>query len=321
MATTTAQRLAHPLVRRNYRVATSAIEGFVDLVERCLRVHMPGALVYARPRMGKTHAVDYLCLHLARDHPTVLTIRMSCEHHRVAFEGAFFSALLIAGGGARDALKGTIADKRQGLIRRLREALAASQGHVVALFCDEAQRLSRNGYEWLRDVHDQLAYHGIRLITFLVGQPQLLAQKAEFQMSGDEQIVARFMVEQLQFQGIRDAAEAATCLAGYDRTSFPEGSGPSFTEFFLPRSFGSGLRLATSGTDLWNAFVRAHANAQLAGRPEIQMDYFSRAIETLLIEGQRYDDADLQLTEAHWTRAVDGSGYVAAQRSVSAVIA
>jgi len=121
----------------------------------------------------------------------------------------------------------------------------------------------------------------------------------------DEQIVARFMVEQLQFHGIRDAAEAATCLAGYDRTRFPENGGPSFTEFFLPRSFGAGLRLATSGADLWNAFVRAHANAQLAGRPEIQMDYFTRAIEGLLIEGQRFEDTDLKLTQAHWTRAVD----------------
>ena len=51
------------------------------------------------------------------------------------------------------------------------------------------------------------------------------------------------------------------------------------------------------------------------------MDYFTRAIEGLLIEGQRFDDTDLKLTEAHWTRAVDGSGYVAAQRLVSAVIA
>jgi len=36
--------------------------------------------------------------------------------------------------------------------------LAARKGHIVVLFCDEAQRLSQNSYEWLRDVHDQLAY-------------------------------------------------------------------------------------------------------------------------------------------------------------------
>lgn len=309
------ERHEHPLLRRNYRVATGAIESFVDLVERCLRVLIPGALVYARPRMGKTHAVDYVCLHLARSRPEVLTVRMSCEHHRADFEGPFFAALLVAV-GAREGLKDTIAVKRQELIRRLRERLASKRGYIVALFCDEAQRLSRNAYEWLRDVHDQLAYHGIRLITFLVGQPQLLAQKSAFQMSGDEQIVARFMIEQLQFHGIRDASEAATCLAGYDQTCYPEGSGPSFSAFFLPKSFGAGLRLAHCGGDVWNAFVRAHASAQLGGPPEIQMDYFTRAIESLLGEGIRFDSNVLKLDESYWTRAVDESGYVAAQRSV-----
>jgi type II secretory pathway predicted ATPase ExeA len=78
---------------------------------------------------------------------------------------------------AGEALKTTNTDKRQELIRRLRERLAARRGHVVVLFCDEAQRQSKNAHEWPRDVHDQLAYYGIRLITLLVGQPQVLAQK------------------------------------------------------------------------------------------------------------------------------------------------
>jgi hypothetical protein len=249
-------------------VATAAIEAFADLVEHCLRVLIPGALLYARPRMGKTPAIDYVCLHLARIRPAVLTVRMSCEHHRVDYEGPFFSALLIAAGATGTVLKQSITVKRQDLLRRMLERLAARKGHIVVLFCDEAQRLSQNSYEWLRDVHDQLAYHRIRLITFLIGQPQLLAQKAKFQMQGDEQIVARFMIEQLQFHGIRNAAEAATCLAGYDNTRYPEGSGPSFTGFFLPKGFAAGLRLEHSGADLWNAFVRAHAQAQLAGTPK-----------------------------------------------------
>lgn len=45
---------------------STAMEGLVDLVERCLRVLISFALVYARPRMDKTHAVDYVCLHLGR---------------------------------------------------------------------------------------------------------------------------------------------------------------------------------------------------------------------------------------------------------------
>ena len=316
MARRAIEVIEHPLLRRNYRVATAAIESFVDLVERCLRVLIPGALVYARPRMGKTHAIDYVCLHLGRSRPDVLTLRMSCEHHRTDFEGPFFSALLIAAGATGEALKASNTDKRQELIRRLRERLAARRGYIVVLFCDEAQRQSKNAYEWLRDVHDQLAYHGIRLITFLVGQPQLLAQKGRFQMSGDEQIVARFMIEQLEFSGIQDAADAATCLAGYDQTRYPEHSGPTFTGFFLPQGVAAGLRLEDCGADLWNAFVRAHAEAQLAGAPEIQMDYFTRAVESLLGQGKRLDSSLLKLDEGHWMRAVEESGYVAAQRSV-----
>ena len=102
----------------------------------------------------------------------MLTIRMSCEHHRVAFEGAFFSALLVAAGGARDALRGTIAEKRQGLIRRLREALAAAnRGHVVALFCDEAQRLSSSDAKpaMLKCQHRKLLMRGTRWPTIFTG--------------------------------------------------------------------------------------------------------------------------------------------------------
>ena len=74
------------------------------------------------------------------------------------------------------------------------------------LFCDEAQRLSKHALEWLRDVHDQLAQQGVRLVTFLVGQPQLTEHKAQYQLAGDEQIVARFMIEQLNFRDTQPAS-------------------------------------------------------------------------------------------------------------------
>jgi hypothetical protein len=75
---------------------------------------------------------------------------------------------------------------------------------------------------------------------------------------------------------------------------YPEGSGPSLTGFFLPKGFAAGLRLERCGADLWNAFVRAHAHAQLNGSPEMQMDYFTRAIESLLAQGAGFDEADLK---------------------------
>ena len=307
----------HPMSRRHYRVATAAIQEFVDLVELCVRVMIPGALVHARPRIGKTHAIEYVCLHLARHRPDLLVLRMSCEHHRSEHEGPFFSALLAAA-GVRDPQPPSNAQKRFALMRRLREQLLLRRGHVVVLLCDEAQRMSRHALEWLRDVHDQLAQQGYRMITFLVGQPQLMERKAQYQLSGDEQIVARFMIEQLHFRGITDAADAATCLASYDLSRYPEESGPTFVEFFFPVAWAAGLRLEQSAPALWNTFVQAHAAAQLHGPVEIQMDYFTRAVESVLAQGPMWDSLGLQLGSAHWDRAVRESGYIAAQQTVRA---
>jgi hypothetical protein len=303
----------HPLTRRNYRVATVAIEDLINLIERCVLLLIPGALVHARPRMGKTHAIDYAAIHLARHRPDILVLRMSCEHHRNQFEGAFFDSLLAAA-GVRDSAP-SITDKRFALMCRLSEQLQVRQGYIVVLYCDEAQRLSRHALEWLRDVHDQLGQQGYRLVTFLVGQPQLMEQKTHYQLAGDEQIVARFMIEKLHFRGITDAPDAAACLESYDLSRYPEETGPFFTQYFYPQAWAAGLRLVRSGGHLWNAFAQAHKSAQLPGAVEIQMDYFTRAIESVLKRRPDWDSIGLELTEAHWETAVHDSGYVAAQQT------
>jgi len=39
-------------------------------------------------------------------------------------------------------------------------------------------------------------------------------------------------------------------------------------------------------------------------------------VESLLGQGKRFDSSLLKLDKGHWMRAVEDSGYVAAQRSV-----
>lgn len=62
--------------------------------------------------------------------------------------------------------------------------------------------------------------------------------------------------------------------------------------------------------------MNAHAAAQLAGTAEIPMDYFTRAVESMLLNGPQWDSTGLVLEPAHWERAVRESGYVAAQQTV-----
>ena len=192
----------HPLVTGNYRIATPAIEAFYELIVRCLRYRVMGALIYGPSRIGKTRAIEYVRLLLARNYPRMTSYHAQCEHKPRHAEGPFFANLLEAVGDP-DPNAGSNPSKRMRLTLRIREAAARAGSGTVLLFCDEAQRYNDNEYEWLRDVHDALDRQQIKLFTFLVGQQELLAQKTAMQVAGKTQIVARLMVDELAFYGIR----------------------------------------------------------------------------------------------------------------------
>jgi len=187
----------------------------------------------------------------------------------------------------------------------------------AVIFADEAQRYNKNEYEWLRDVHDSLGQHDIRLFVFLVGQPQLLGQKIRLRDDGEQQIVLRFMVEELQFCGILSAEDAATTMNGYDETVFPDSSGWSYTRFCYPLAFNAGYRLVQDAHRLWQAFAQAHDEEKFVQRMEIPMDNFSRAMEYLLLEAPVKDAAPFAFPPEVMRQAVVESLYIEAQRAYS----
>ncbi|WP_229452179.1 hypothetical protein [Massilia niastensis] len=150
----------------------------------------------------------------------------------------------------------------------------------------------------------------------MFGQERLCEQRALFQESGDTQIVKRFMVETLRFRGVCSALDAATCLRSYDEHEYPAASGWSFTRYYLPYAFETGLRLEQCAHPVWNAFSMAHQHAALAGRVEIPMEYFSRAVEAVLLDGLTRDALGFELTEQRWSEVVRHCGYVASEQAV-----
>lgn len=308
-------RDCHPLSRRTYRVATAAIENCWMLVSKCLQYRIPGALIYGESRLGKTYAIEYLRMLIQRELPAVPTFHVQAEHKVSRSEGAFFSCLLRAVRHPEpDA--GRNSGKRKALHDRLLAVAEAQSSSTVVFFCDEAQRYSLHEYEWLRDVHDELAQSGVRLTTFLFGQEQLCDKRARFQASGDTQIVKRFMVETLRFRGVCSMEDAATCLKSYDEHEYPPGSGWSFTRYYFPYAFDAGLRLERCAPLLWAAFAVAHQNATLAGAVEIPMEYFSRAVEAVLLDGLTRDAVDFNLVEQRWSEVVKHCGYVVSEQAV-----
>ena len=308
-------RADHPIESGNYRIGTPAIEAAYTLIKQCLNHRITGALIYGPSRIGKTRAIEYLRLLMAQQNPKVTTYHVQAEHKPKHAEGPFFTSLLEAV-GCPDPDRGSNPAKRLKLISRIKDACARNGSGVVVMFFDESQRYGENEYEWLRDVHDHLDRINIRLFAFLIGQEGLRAVKTTFQQENKTQIVARLMVEELRFHGLRDAADTATCLQSYDTTCFPKGSDWSFTRFFAPVAVAAGYKLADDAQALWNAFEDLHNKSNLPGELEIPMESFARAVEITLKSCWDRDPVNLRPDRALWESAVKACGYVQARIAI-----
>ena len=306
----------HPIETGNYRIATPAIQAFYDLVTRCMRYRITGALTYGPSRIGKTRAIEYLRLRLAETYPKITTYHAQAEHKPRHAEGPFFANLLAAV-GYPDPDSGSNPAKRNRLTNKLKEACSRNGSGIVVLFCDEAQRYDDNEYEWLRDVHDHLDHLQIRLFTFLVGQQELLSIKTNFQKARKTQIVSRLMVEELAFFGIRDVRDVATCLKAYDETRFPRASEWSYTSFYIPKACATGYRIMDDAQLLWNLFESLHNKSGIPGPLEIPMESFTRAVEIVMKESLVRDADQYRPQEDLWQMAVRSSGYLQSSQAVS----
>ena len=305
----------HPLKRRIDRVPTPSIKAMINLVDECLFMFLGGALIHGRPRIGKSCAIDFVLTNLNAKRPKLSAYKMRCMRPQAASENTFFAGLLTAVRHPAEPAASK-ASLRTRVVHKLRQVTDTLGDNKVVIFIDEAQHLREIEYEWLRDLHDDLENNDVRLFTFLIGQQQLLAQKAALQAQDKEQIVARFMIEELAFKGLASEAECAAVLGAYDTSGeYPAGSGWCYTRFFVPRAYAVGLRLAESAPRVWRAFEDAHFAAQLDGPTEIPMKYFTAAIEAALLTSADTDSESLTLSASLWSAMVERSRYVMARRA------
>nr|WP_315249446.1 ATP-binding protein [uncultured Duganella sp.] len=309
----------HPVIEQKYIVPTPSIEAMYLRVKKLIRLRTPGGIIFAHPRFGKTYGVRYVMSVLKADYPRAVMLTFGCQKKKTHSEDAFFSVLLQAAAHP-GALTGTVTKKRAKLTDRIVELVDRSGYNWFVMFADEAQRLDVIEYEWLRDVHDELERCGIRMITLLVGQPQLLNQKSALRMSRETQIVSRFMIDEMQFRGIMSADDLATCLAGYDDACYPENSDWPYTRFFLPAAFSTGFRLVNQAAILWSVFLEAHKAARFEHALEIPMQYFARSVEIALLENADLDDYNFVLTPDMWRYAVAESNFVSAEEELRTVM-
>lgn len=305
---------SHPIDTGRYLLATNEINRLREEVISWIENRSPGAIIYGRPRLGKTRALKYLEFDLPAYFGEKLPVfQMRCQKYRYPSEGVFFSDLL-KDVGHNLYLTGKPDIKRDRLIKFLIEQGVVSGHHRIILFIDDAQRLMEIQYDWLMDIYNELDTYGISMTVILIGQEELIHQRDAFQQSKKTQIIGRFMIHDYKFKGIKSVEDIKSCLAGYDlECEYPVNSGWSFTRYFFPEAFNAGYRLDACAEDIYNAFIEARQEAKLNAAIEIPMQYLTLSIEYLLKTfGANGKNVEWPAF-THWKIAVEKSGYIKAE--------
>lgn len=299
------------LAGRAFLIKTAACIWLFTHLKRWLTTGILGAIVYGRPRLGKTSGCRWVLRTLTDTLGTIPWVEIPIRKSTRIDEGAFFQFLLVCC-GHKLAHKGRVSDKRDRLHEALLRKARRSPTRTIILFIDEAQLLTEEQYYWLHNISNELDMQGCRVFFLLVGQHQLIHRKETFMLLGYEEIVGRFMTEDVSFPGVESLDQIQECLQGYDVTIYPQDSGQYFPSLYVPLAYDAGWRLEHIAEPLWEQFKSSWVKAGRIGNPIIPMSYLSSSVTNLLNDLAKRDKPSLVVADEFISRAVFHSGFASA---------
>lgn len=274
----------HPILTRRYTIVTPMIQLLAAEIVQWIKNGVTGAIVEGDPRLGKTKARRFIAMCLASHFARLPVYSMIARLYAHPSERVFFGDMLKAFKHSMYS-EGTAAQRRDRLIEGVTSIVQSSGQERVVLLIDQAHRLLEMHYDWLVDFHDELSERGIELFVFLFGQRELSTIREELRRAGKAQIIGRFMVDRLEYRGIRNLTELKACLNCYDEDArFPEDSDWTFTRYFFEQPYARGWRLSQQAPALWKAFEEVRRHGVLNGPMEIPMQHLVRTVERMLTE-------------------------------------
>ncbi|MEW8041092.1 MAG: ATP-binding protein [Candidatus Thiodiazotropha endolucinida] len=297
----------HPIYTDRAILPTRALEACVNAIKQWIDNLLPGGIVYARQRHGKTFSIEYLTenINLVCGFPLPVGSLIAWEQQQHVSETRFYTEIL-------DALGYELSDPASlSKLRRRTFGYIEQQARDVGsrqflLFIDEAQEANLSFYKHLIKLHNELNKRGVRLIVVLFGQPELVGIRANMIKDRKGEIVGRFMTGVHELTGIVDLADLTRMYQSIDTGSeYPIGSGFSYLGFYCPRAFANHFRLADHVERVWHWITQVLNEEGLVVPKQISMQAIMSLTRWLLIELSAVDDADLVLTDKMIQDAID----------------
>ncbi len=303
---------------RAFLIKTPTCAMYLKEMTTWLTTGSQGALIYGRPRLGKTSATRWVLKTLPEIIGNFPTIEIPVREQNIASERAFFQHTLRCA-RHRHALTGTAGDKRDRLNEWLVARALRSPVNAAVLFFDEAQLLQDHQFDWLLNIGNELDKAGCRLFCLLVGQSELADRKQDFIEDGKEQIVGRFMVRELEFSGIKSEQGLISCFKEFNDTLYPLESRMPFAANFIPRAVKNGFNLQELAPAFWSVFRDKWISIGLdQDNISIPMHYINSSLIGLLNSLVSHDKEGMAVSYDLIARSISASGYIESLQTLKA---
>lgn len=285
---------------------------------------LPGMAWVAYPRFGKTSAIKFLKKQLSIIFPETPVVIFIAKAHLKPDEGRFYKEMLLASNLSVPPGHDSV-DRMSRLCKGWWTWVLTSHAKRIILIIDEAQKLLVAEYSWLIDLCNMLGQKQVSVTVALFGQPELLNLRDIFLQVGRGDIIGRFMVTVQNFDGIRNSEELETVLRCLDDpviSEYPAGSACACTQFFVPKAYAYGWRLAMHSASLWAAFEHSAASTgekALSHGISVGMTWVKIAVQNVLLKLMAKDTAHLIIQDALWLDAVSRSGFAESLGVLSSV--
>ena len=294
--------IKHPLLSGQVILPTPPITELYLTIKRIILLREPGCCFTAQSGVGKSYALAMIDRLLRREYPELAVFRHVTQNHQVPSIRAFFKHFLRT--IKHHDRRGETSDLRERLVNRLIDEGKASGYGIVVLLIDEAQEMALQDFKFLKDIGNELDKEGVQLVVIMMGQePEFGAVIIKLREQGRLDLVSRFTMRKRDFRALTTLEDFKAVLSTIDKAIFPEGSGCSWPQYFVPAAWQCGMRLESQAANLLDALKNAAgANSTQRGFPARQLFL---AIRALMVDHAAIDSPSLEITPKAWGAAAE----------------
>ena len=268
----------------SYIIKTKAISDLEEHILESISVSETGCIVYGRPRIGKTHAIEYISNIIQEKYGNdIPVIKWPVTDHS-ATERAFYAELLMTMGCSSPNKGATALVLKERVINECVIRARSTIFNKLILFIDEAWLLDVRDFQWLMDLYNRLSDKGISMTTILVGTKELLALKKSLKQIGKEQIVQRFFLHEYKITGMTSKIDLLLCLSDLDTqymSRMDSTKETSLIEFYFPDAAKEGKTFSSLSDIYYEAFCDIRNKYELVHK-DIPMKYFIKSFTYML---------------------------------------